>query len=396
MALSAATNATAGVYGKYEPRDSGYFHWTAQWPTDEWHCGYPVLEGAEWIELTDGQYGDFNGHNTTMLIDGHLFIGHNNHSFHAENSSGQRCLAWMYKLGAPWKRASFNKPQDGDPIQLFPLPAPMNERKFEENARYFGNPRFQKLEDGRIMALAGVFVIRRGTKLVPDGKVNTWVNICTLAREIDTSGNLGAVQIVDIGDEDAHKNAVAEGYLDYPDASAQEWVDELTPDIKLPPGRGNVAADGHRCTEFRDMIWLDEDRKRGVCMGRGENTEEAFRGYTARTADGGKTWDQPEPTNIPSGENTITLRRLPDGCLAIFGTFGDRDRSERRPLCIALSDDGRNFSRVFRLGGDDEKHQMVGVVFDETYMYVAGPHRSNGNRGRGEHFVLRFRLERLP
>jgi hypothetical protein len=246
------------------------------------------------------------------------------------------------------------------------------------------------------MAVAGVFVIRRGTKLEPDGKVNTWVNICTLAREIDTRGNLGPVQIVDMGNEDAHKNAVAEGYLDYPDASNQDWVGELTPDIILPPGRGNLATDGHRCTEFRDMIWFDDDRQRGVCMGRGENTEGAFRGYTALTDDGGKAWDQPEPTNVPSGENTITLRRLPDGRLAILGTFADRDRSERRPLCIAISDDGKTFSRVYRLGTGDQKHQMVGVVFDDQHLYVAGPHRSNGNAGRGEHFILRLPLDELP
>lgn len=382
-----------GIYDKYEPGDSGYFHWTAQWPTDEWHCGYPVLEGAEWIELTDGQHGDFNGHNTTALMNNHVFIGHNNHEHGRENCSGQRCLAWIYKLGDPWKRSSFNKDHRGEPIQLFPLPAPMNERKFEEDARYFGNPQFHKLRDGRIMAVAGVFVIRRGTALVPDGKVNTWVNICTLARTIDTAGDMGPVQLIDIDDKEGHRDAVEAGYLDFPDARDESWITELTsPEINRPAGRGNVATDGHRATEFRDVIWLDPERRRAVCMGRGENTEGAFRGYTAITNDGGTSWNQPEPTNIPSGENTITLKRLPDERLAIFGTFGDRDRSERRPLCIAISGDGRNFSRVYRLGEGDQRHQMVGVVFDDQHIYAAGPHRSNGNGGRGEQFILRFPL----
>jgi hypothetical protein len=201
---------------------------------------------------------------------------------------------------------------------------------------------------------------------------------------------------VAVADEQAHQEAVAEGYLDYPDADAEDWVDDLQPELTLPPGRGNVATDGYRATEFRDVIWFDAERRQGVCMGRGENTDGVFRGYTARTDDGGMSWHQPEPTNIPSGENTITLRRLPDGRPAIFGTFADRFRGERRPLCIAIADDGRNFSHVYRLGHDDERHQMVGVVFDERHMYVAGPHRSNGNAGRGEHFVLRLPLDKVP
>jgi hypothetical protein len=80
--------------------------------------------------------------------------------------------------------------------------------------------------------------------------------------------------------------------------------------------------------------------------------------------DGGKAWDQPEPTNIPSGENNSTLRRLPDGRLAIFGTFADRFQGERRPLCIAISDDGKTFSRVYRLGTGVSKFSMVSVFSD--------------------------------
>mgnify|MGYP006277930651 FL=1 len=384
------------VYGRYEPRDSGYFHWTAPWPSDEWHCGYPVIEGAQVIELTDGKYGEFNGHNSTVLIDGHIFVGHNNHKHHRENSSGQRCLGWIYKLGDPWTRESFNKHQRHEPIDLFPLPAPMNKRKFEENARYFGNPQFHELEDGRIMVRASVVTIRRGTPEDPDGRVNTWVPICDLARTITPQGELGPVKLVRVRDKVALSKAQDEGYLKFPDASEEAWVDELFRREMGRPEYKRFATDGYKAAEFRDIVWIDKEAGHAVCMGRGENTYGIFRGYTTETRDGGETWAKPEPTNIPSGENTITLRRLPDGRLAILGTFADRFQGERRPLCIAISEDGRNFSQVYRLSNSKEKHQMVGVVFDEKYMYVAGPHRSNGNAGRGEHFILRLPLKELP
>lgn len=396
MVISATISLNAGEYDAYEPKDSGYFHWTAQWPTDEWHCGYPVLEGAEWIELTDGKHGDFNGHNTTKLIDGHIFIGHNNHEHHKENSSGQRCLGWIYKLGDPWERDSFNKHRNGEPIDLFPLPAPMNQRKFEESARYLGPPHFRKLQDGRIMVRTGVVTLRRGTKDDPDGKVNTWVPICDLARTITTGGELGPVKLIKIHDQAMLQKAQQQGYLEFPDARTEPWVKELMSGGMGRPPYKRFATDDYKAAEFRDIVWVDREQGHAVCMGRGENTYGIFRGYTTTTKDGGKTWQKPEPTNIPSGENTITLARMPDGRLFILGTFGDRSRRERRPLSIAISDDGRNFSRVYRLGHGDQKFQMVGVVFDDDYMYVAGPHRSNGNAGRGEHFILRFPLDKLP
>lgn len=383
----------AAVYAERQPEDSGYFHWTAQWPTGEWHCGYPVLEGADLIELTDGEYGDFNGHNTTVRIGDHLFIGHNNHSSHSENSSGQRCLGWIYELGDPWARESFNKHQDGEPIQLFPLPAPMNKRKFREDARYFGTPQFKALDDGRIMVRGTVVTIRRGTEDDPGGKVNTWVPICALARTITPQGQLGPVQLVRVHDEAMLRKAQDEGYLQFPDASAEAWVDELFRHEVGRPAYKRFATDGYKAAEFRDIVWIDQDAGHAVCMGRGENSYGIFRGYTTETRDGGETWSTPEPTNIPSGENTITLARLPDGRPAILGTFGDRSRGDRRPLCIAISEDGRRFSHVYRLSQSEEKHQMVGVVFDEEYLYVAGPHRGSG---RGQHFVLRLPLANLP
>jgi hypothetical protein len=389
MPGSVERDETNCIYGRYEPRESGYFRWTAQWPTREWHCGYPVLEGAEVIELTDGKYGDFNGHNHTQLIDDHLFISHNNHSYHVENSSGQRCLVWIYKLGDPWKRSSFNKHQQGEPIDLFPACAPMNKDKFMESARFFGCPSICKRADGRLMAVAGVFTIRRGTKIDPQGKVNTWVHVCTLVRTLDVHGKMGPVKLIRINDPDAHRKAVEAGFLNFPKATESDWKKEAEPVVCGIPGRGVVADDGRQVTEFRDYIWLDKEKRNAVFMGRGENTYRAFRGYTALSNDGGKTWQKPQPTNIPNGENTITLVRLPDGRPAILGTFGDRNRFDRRPLCIAIANDGRNFSHVYRLSESCEKHQMVSVVFDEKYMIVAGPHRSNGNMGRGEHFVLR-------
>jgi len=391
------SDARVGLYGPYEPQDSGYFHWTAQWPTQDWHCGYPLLPGTEWIELTDGRYGQFNGHDTMVRFDGHLIIGHNNHAGSAENSSGQRCLAWIHRLGDAWDRGRFNPRQNGEPIDIFGSPAPMAARKFEETARFLGAPRFQQLPDGTIMAIAGVHVIRRGTKLQPHGKVNTWVTICTLARSIDLRGELGPVRVVAVADEALFAQAQQAGYLQHTDARGEDWVPELLQrDIVLPPGRGNVATDGRRATEFRDLLWLDDERRLAVCMGRGENTDAAFRGYTARSDDGGRTWQTPEPTNIPSGENTITLARLPDGRPLILGTLGDRHRGERRPLSLAIADDGRHFGTVFRLSETDAKHQMASVVIHDDNVYISGPHRSNGNNGgRGEHFALRLPLAAL-
>ena len=70
-------------------------------------------------------------------------------------------------------------------------------------------------------------------------------------------------------------------------------------------------------------------------------------------------------------------------------------------MCIAISDDGRTVSKVFRISSAEHRFQMVRVVYHGEYLYMSGPFKSNRdhtnfNMGRGEHFVMRFPIESLP
>jgi predicted neuraminidase len=78
------------------------------------------------------------------------------------------------------------------------------------------------------------------------------------------------------------------------------------------------------------------------------------------SADGGRTWSPPAPTELPNNNSSIQARRLPDGSLAlvfnnIAATQAVRDEAKkgpiwgvpRTPLSIALStDDGRTWPHM--------------------------------------------------
>ena len=321
------------IYAPYEPKESGYFHWTAQWPTEDLDCGYPLHEGVEWIELTNNQYGNVNNHNTTALIDGHIFIAHNNHKYALENLSGQRVLGWIYSLESSWKRSSFNPNQKGEPLELFPPPDVVNERKFDGNCRYCGNAKVLKLNDGTIITFAGVFIITPGNEFDPKGRANQWHTICMLARTVTPQGDLGTIKIIECDDHGRLKLAQQDGFLQYEEVYDDPWLAELNLEKRAREGKKLKASNGLVvCEIYRHT--LDADANTAIAFGRGENAQGNFRCYTSLSYDGGETWEMFQPTNIPNGENTVALFKLPDGRWAILGTLGDRWQRERRPFVM--------------------------------------------------------------
>jgi len=76
----------------------------------------------------------------------------------------------------------------------------------------------------------------------------------------------------------------------------------------------------------------------------------AGRIYSARSADRGATWSNPEALDLPNPNSGIDAATLRDGRYLLVFNPVSRGRS---PLAVALSEDGRNWTRVLIL--EDEK-----------------------------------------
>jgi len=103
------------------------------------------------------------------------------------------------------------------------------------------------------------------------------------------------------------------------DDAGQTW--RLTAPMSTPSG--NI----HPCpvvlSDGRLLAYLRTGGKGGVI-------------WRAESRDGGETWSQPEPTQLPNPNSGIDLLRLKSGALVLAYNPSDRLRT---PLCVALADE---------------------------------------------------------
>jgi BNR repeat-like domain len=90
--------------------------------------------------------------------------------------------------------------------------------------------------------------------------------------------------------------------------------------------------------------------RRGACLVMVfRDQASSFHGLAAESCDRGETWSTPVLTNMPDARAKQSAGNLPDGTAYIVNA--PLEGSERIPLAVTLSDDGRVFERSFLLRG---------------------------------------------
>ena len=80
--------------------------------------------------------------------------------------------------------------------------------------------------------------------------------------------------------------------------------------------------------------------------------------HASTSADGGRTWSRPEPTDFPDATARTAAGNLPDG--SAFVISNPSRRFGRMPLTVALSSDGRRFDRALVIRGGETKPRFPG------------------------------------
>ena len=89
--------------------------------------------------------------------------------------------------------------------------------------------------------------------------------------------------------------------------------------------------------------------------------------YQTDSLDGGESWSYPEKTDFPNGNSKFWLGRLPDGRCVYIGNPGpDTDRC---PLVLSLSEDGRAFTKHFLLETERVPRKFAGIYKGGMYGY---------------------------
>jgi predicted neuraminidase len=113
------------------------------------------------------------------------------------------------------------------------------------------------------------------------------------------------------------------------------------------------------------------DGERGVALLRDHSDARSLK--LAATDDGGRTWTDRGPTNLPNPNSSVVAARLPDGTLVAALNPG---REGRRQLALAVSRDGRDWRIERTLESGDEHDEfsypsllVAGDTLHLTYTY---------------------------
>lgn len=102
------------------------------------------------------------------------------------------------------------------------------------------------------------------------------------------------------------------------------------------------------------MFWRDE--------------AQSMRLYVNSSADGGRTWTVPIPSDIPNSMQRVYAGNLPDGRAYLLNDANPR-LLDRRQLTLALSDDGLTFDRIFLLVDDPVRQRFPGLLKVHGWQY---------------------------
>ncbi len=132
--------------------------------------------------------------------------------------------------------------------------------------------------------------------------------------------------------------------------------------ISVPVVRG---AGGDVALKAEEPIWWALPDGNLTALFR-DNAKSGFI-FRAFSADNGRTWSPPVPTDFPDARSKLHGFRLRDGRYVLVSNSNPKRRD---PLTLALSDDGLVFDRLFYLVGGrhvDYPH----VIEHEGYLYIA-------------------------
>jgi hypothetical protein len=113
-----------------------------------------------------------------------------------------------------------------------------------------------------------------------------------------------------------------------------------------------LANDGKTSRELEPSIFLRGSGRRQCAIMVFRDQAESFYQLAAESCNGGKTWTEPQLTDMPDSRAKQSAGNLPDGTAYLVNAPGLS--RVRIPLAITLSRDGRTFDRSFRLRGAED------------------------------------------
>ena len=102
------------------------------------------------------------------------------------------------------------------------------------------------------------------------------------------------------------------------------------------------------------MFWRDEGQS--LCL------------YVSSSADGGKTWTAPIPSDFPDSMSRIYADRLPDGRFYLIGNSYPH-LLDRMHLMLSISDNGYEFQRMLTLVDEPTTQRTKGLLKNDGYQY---------------------------
>jgi len=93
--------------------------------------------------------------------------------------------------------------------------------------------------------------------------------------------------------------------------------------------------------------------------------------YAQWSTDGGRTWAEPEQTNIPDSPSKTVSGTLPDGRVYMVGNQVNEKLYDRDPLTLAISRDGSRFDRAWAIRHDAPPVAFKGKGKGPGFQYPA-------------------------
>jgi hypothetical protein len=110
-----------------------------------------------------------------------------------------------------------------------------------------------------------------------------------------------------------------------------------------------MANDGKTSRELEPSMFLQQFGQQQCAIMVFRDQAESFHQLAATSCDGGKSWSEPQLTDMPDSRAKQSAGNLPDGTAYLVNAPGLS--RVRIPLAITLSRDGKTFDRSFRLRG---------------------------------------------
>lgn len=342
--------------------------WKATMPkTGVEAAGLPRLESAEHVVVFQPtrEQGAYNHHPALTWSDGNFYAMWSNHPIH-EDGPGQRVLFAFATSPNQWSQ----------PTELFPAPELPKDLPKANTPFAFITPEKWIRLNNRLYAIAGV---------------NTagWI-----AREVSGNGELGPIFRLT-------KNEAALNFDTLPasDPSISVVAADLDAKIGTPSffpssdfwhryprpttlnGRHLTEPTVHRARDGNWIMLLRDSNPGGY----------SHRMFISVSTDGGITWPDAVPTDIPDSPSRRDTVLLSDGTLLLVGNQSTpefdnptlRRHLNRDPMTVAVSKDGYVYDRVFALrwnlprdfrirgvGGRSSGAQYPSAIVHDQKLYV--------------------------